>query len=147
MVELGIKGKQDTTVTTANVATNVGSGKVQVFATPMEPKNILNISSREELRSWYLDNHDTCREFWIRVNRGKTDVPGVIPYLDSVLEALCFGWIDSTLKKVDDGSPFQRYSPRRKGSHWTELNRERCWELERLGLMTPAGRKAYEDGL
>ena len=109
--------------------------------------NILDISTREEVRQWYLDNHSTCREFWIRTNRGKADIPGVISYLDSVLEALCFGWIDSTLKKVDDGCPFQRYSPRRKGSHWTELNRERCREQEKLGLMTPAGRSAYEEGL
>ena len=108
----------------------------------MEPKNILDISSREELRSWYLDNHDTCREFWIRVNRGKKDAPGVVSYLDSVLEALCFGWIDSTIKKVDDGYPLQRFSPRRSGSHWTELNKERCRQLEAEGLMAQSGRDA-----
>ena len=63
-------------------------------------------------------------------------------YNDAVEEALCFGWIDSTLKKLPDGRLAQRLSPRRKGSHWTELNRARCKELEERGLMTDAGRAA-----
>ena len=57
-------------------------------------------------------------------------------------EALCFGWIDSTLKRLPDSRLAQRLSPRRKGSHWTELNRQRCRDLEARGLMTEAGRKA-----
>ena len=57
-------------------------------------------------------------------------------------EALCFGWIDSTLKRLPDGRLAQRLSPRRKKSHWTELNKQRCQELESRGLMTPAGRDA-----
>ena len=50
--------------------------------------------------------------------------------------------IDSTLKKMPDGRLAQRISPRRKGSHWTQLNRARCTELEQQGLMTDAGREA-----
>ena len=57
-------------------------------------------------------------------------------------EALCFGWIDSTLKKLPDGRLAQRLSPRRKKSHWTKLNMDRCMDLEDRGLMTPAGRRA-----
>jgi uncharacterized protein YdeI (YjbR/CyaY-like superfamily) len=68
--------------------------------------------------------------------------PDTLPYLDIVEEALCFGWIDSTLKKLPDGSLAQRLSPRRKGSHWTDLNLQRCRDLESQGLMTEAGRKA-----
>ena len=59
-----------------------------------------------------------------------------------VEEALCFGWIDSTLKRLPDGNLAQRLSPRRKVSHWTDLNRQRCADLERRGLMTEAGRQA-----
>lgn len=59
-----------------------------------------------------------------------------------VEEALCFGWIDSTVKKLSDGRLAQRLSPRKKGSHWTELNKERCRQLEERGLMTDSGRMA-----
>ena len=64
-----------------------------------------------------------------------------IAYIDVVEEALCFGWIDSTLKRLPDGRLAQRLSPRRKKSHWTQLNIERCKDLESRGLMTDAGRR------
>lgn len=70
--------------------------------------------------------------------------PGILPYIDVVEEALCFGWIDSTLKKLADGRLAQRLSPRRPQSHWTKLNMDRCINLEDRGLMTPAGRRAFE---
>ena len=53
-----------------------------------------------------------------------------LPYINVVEEALCFGWIDSTLKRLPDGRLAQRLSPRRKRSHWTELNKQRCADLE-----------------
>lgn len=74
------------------------------------------------------------------MTRSKHPVEGVIPYLEVVEEALCFGWIDSTMKRLSDGRLVQRLSPRRRGSHWTELNKQRCADLERRGLMTEAGR-------
>lgn len=105
----------------------------------MDVVNLIDISSRDELYRWYLVNHATCREFWIRVNRSKVSVDGIIGYVDAVEVALCFGWIDSTLKRIDNGKPVQRFTPRRKGSHWTELNKERCQRLAELGQMTKAG--------
>lgn len=93
--------------------------------------------SRDEWREWLNENSAKKREIWLSVSlRG--DQKGV-SYLDAVEEALCFGWIDSTGKK-DDAGMWQRFSPRRKRSKWTELNRERCRRLEGLGLMTDAGR-------
>ena len=71
----------------------------------------------------------------------------VLPYLDVVEEALCFGWIDSTLKKLPDGRLVQRLSPRRKNSHWTEINKQRDQELESRGLMTPAGKDALDNAI
>ena len=68
-----------------------------------------------------------------------------IERMDVVEEALCFGWIDSTLKKLPDGRLVQRLSPRRKNSHWTQLNMDRCMDLEDRGLMTEAGRRAFEN--
>lgn len=109
----------------------------------MEPKNVIQVSTREELRHWFEENYASCTEMWVRVNRGRKPADGVVGYVDSVMEALCFGWIDSTIKRIDDGFPLQRFSPRRKGSHWTELNRERCRQLIADGLMTEAGLTEY----
>ncbi|MBE6203662.1 MAG: hypothetical protein E7135_08415 [Rikenellaceae bacterium] len=106
----------------------------------MEVVNLLHCTTREELRQWLVENHATVRECWVVMTRSKHPVEGVIPYLDVVEEALCFGWIDSTMKSLSDGRLVQRLSPRRRGSHWTELNKQRCADLERRGLMTEAGR-------
>ena len=77
--------------------------------------------------------------------RGKNKPEGVcLPYLDVVEESLCFGWIDSTLKRLPDGRLAQRLSPRQKRSHWTELNKQRCADLEQRGLMTDLGRAALQ---
>ena len=71
-----------------------------------------------------------------RKNRPEWDA---LAYIEIVEEALCFGWIDSTNKKLPDGRLAQRLSPRRKGSNWTELNKQRCQDLIERGLMTQAG--------
>lgn len=80
----------------------------------MEVNNLLEIHTREELYNWYLHNHDKVKEFWLRVNRAAKPFPGVIGYVDAVEVALCFGWIDSTLKSIDSGKPVQRFTPRKK---------------------------------
>ena len=105
----------------------------------MDVTLLLDISDREELYRWYLDNHQKISDFWIRVNRAAQDCPGVIRYVDAVEVALCFGWIDSTMKRIDDGKAIQHFTHRRKRSNWCEQNLERCRRLVRLGEMTPAG--------
>ena len=102
-------------------------------------RNILPIHTRRDFRRWLTQNAAAESECWIRVRRGRPADPGTLYYLDAVEEALCFGWIDST-QKVIDGVRMQRFSPRKRGSPWTELNKERVRRLERLGLMTDAGR-------
>ena len=97
----------------------------------------LNFSDRQSWRNWLFENHNTQKECWLAVSRS-TNGKNIL-YLDAVEEALCFGWIDSTTKS-EDGTTYQRFSPRRKTSSWTELNKERVRRLERLGLMTDAGR-------
>ncbi len=104
-----------------------------------KPENVLDIHSREAFRAWLNENADTARECWVKVKRGKPAGDGVLWYLDAVEEALCFGWIDST-NRLLGSERFQRFTPRRKNSPWTELNKERVRRLERLGRMTPAGR-------
>lgn len=108
----------------------------------MEITLLLEFKHRQELRKWLIENHSSAKECWVVMSRSKIPHEGVLPYLDVVEEALCFGWIDSTLKKLPDGRLAQRLSPRRKKSHWTELNKQRCQELEDRGLMTQAGRDA-----
>lgn len=110
----------------------------------MTPHNILDIQKRIEFRKWLIENHATEKECWIAVKRGKTPPEDMLWYLDAVEEALCFGWIDSTLKNVD-GKSLQRFGPRTKSGRWTELNKERCRRLEKLGLMTDSGRSICPD--
>ena len=98
------------------------------------------INNRQSFRAWLEANHDTASECWVIVKRGRPTDDNSFWYLDAVEEALCFGWIDSTARYVD-GILMQRFSPRRKNSPWTELNKERVRRLERLGLMTDAGRR------
>ena len=110
----------------------------------MEITTLLEYSDRSQLRAWLQENHSKEKECWVVMSRSKTPQPGILPYIDVVEEALCFGWIDSTLKKLPDGRLAQRLSPRRRNSHWTQLNMDRCRDLEDRGLMTPAGRRALE---
>ena len=70
-------------------------------------------------------------ECWVAVKRGRPVDDGTFWYIDAVEEAMCFGWIDSTTKKTEDGVTVQRLAPRRKGSLWSELNKERCRRMER----------------
>ena len=101
--------------------------------------NILSLSDRSQFRQWFYLHGASESECWIDVKRGRPKDDGVFYYIDAVEEALCFGWIDSTYKLID-GKRLQRFSPRKKNSSWTELNKERVRRLEKLGLMTDAGR-------
>lgn len=102
-------------------------------------ENVLYVKNRDEFRQWLALHSSKETECWIKVKRGEPICSDVFYYLDAVEEALCFGWIDST-HAVIDGVRMQRFSPRRKNSTWTELNKERVRRMEKLGLMTDAGR-------
>ena len=102
-------------------------------------KNVLKVENRIEFRQWLALHSLEETECWIKVKRGRPINPDVFYYLDAVEEALCFGWIDST-HAVIDGVRMQRFSPRKKNSPWTELNKERVRRLEKLGSMTDTGR-------
>ena len=111
----------------------------------MNFKNIFPAKNRDELRQWLLENYDKESECWVMVKRGRPVDNGTFWYIDAVEEAMCFGWIDSTTKKMDNGITAQRLAPRRKGSLWSELNKERCRRMERLERMTDAGRAVLPD--
>lgn len=112
----------------------------------MEIINLLHLSSRGELRRWLIENYDKEKCCWVVTYRGKCSPEWpAVPYVEVVEEALCFGWIDSTLKRLLDGRLVQRLSPRRAKSHWTQLNVDRFMALEGRGVMTEAGRRAFEN--
>ena len=105
----------------------------------MEVVNLLEFKQRCELRKWLVENHQKKKECWVVAYRKNQPEWDALPYKEIVEEALCFGWIDSTNKKLPDGRLCQRISPRRKGSHWTQRNIERCADMLVKGLMTEAG--------
>lgn len=106
----------------------------------MEITEIFYPKNRAEWRAWLAENHASGKtEIWVHTHQKATGKPS-LPYDDLVEECLCFGWIDGTVKKLDETSAVQRITPRRKkGTFLSELNRQRIWKLEKLGLMTPAG--------
>lgn len=111
----------------------------------MEINNLLEAKSRVELREWLMQNHDKATECWVVVKRGRPKEDGTFWYIDAVEEALCFGWIDSTTKKIADDVTAQKLCPKKPRSNWSELNKERCRRMERLGMMTDAGRAVLPD--
>ena len=116
-----------------------------VIADKMKIHNLLEVKSRLELRAWLTQYHGTESECWVVVKRGKPKDNDTFWYIDAVEEALCFGWIDSTIKKISDNITIQKLCPRKVRSNWSELNKERCRRMERLGLMTDAGRAVFPD--
>lgn len=105
----------------------------------MDAQNVLSAKNRSEFRSWLAGNSQIASECWVTVKRGKPTDETEFWYIDAVEEALCFGWVDSNHKLIN-GVRMQRFTPRKKNSPWTELNKERVRRLEKLSLMTDAGR-------
>jgi len=79
----------------------------------------LYVTNRKEWRNWLEENYSTAKEIWLVYYKKHTGKPR-IPYDDAVEEALCFEWIDSTVKRFDDEKYFQRYTPRKNKSVWRE---------------------------
>ena len=107
-----------------------------------EINNYLEFKSFDEIYNWFLVNSKKEKELFVKISRQKKDkCIDILSYEDAVKAALCFGWIDSTLRNIN-GNLIQRFSPRRKKSHWTEANIKRCIELDKKGLMTELGKIA-----
>ena len=109
----------------------------------MEVTTTYKPTSRAAWRGWLEQNQGTAKEIWVLLD-DRPEEPTVL-YLDTVEEAICFGWIDSIQKRFSPYERAQRFSPRKQRSNWTELNKERARRLIRLGLMTDAGRATLPD--
>ncbi len=106
----------------------------------------LDVSTGSQWRVWLEAHHASEPEIWLVYHAKVSGVPS-IPYNDAVDEALCFGWIDSTVKKLGPDSRAQRFTPRRPGSALSEMNKVRVRRLVEAGRMTPAGLAAAGDVL
>jgi uncharacterized protein YdeI (YjbR/CyaY-like superfamily) len=95
-----------------------------------------------ELRAWFEEHHATADELWVGYHKKATKRP-TITWSEAVDEALCFGWIDGKLQRIDDERHRQRFTPRRKGSNWSEVNIANVAKLRAEGRMTPAGEAAF----
>ncbi len=106
------------------------------------PRNVRFFATAAELRAWFEANHDRADELWIGYHLKRSGRPSVT-WQDVVDQELCFGWIDSVRYSIGDDSSAQRITPRRKRSVWSAINIARYQELERQGLVHPAGRAAF----
>ncbi len=103
----------------------------------------LCFATSDDWRTWLEHNHDKVKEVWL-VHYKKGKAGKGISYFEALEEALCFGWIDSKLKRLDDDRFVLRYSPRNPKSVWSLGNREKVEALIASGRMAPAGLAAVE---
>ncbi len=102
------------------------------------------IYDRTGWREWLTHNHGRCAGVWLVFYRSSTGKP-VLAYEDAVEEALCFGWIDSIVRKLDTERYVRKFTPGRQGSSWSESNRRRVSRLLERDLMTEQGIVAVRD--
>jgi len=102
---------------------------------------VLIFERREAFRSWLNEHHLTHEAIWIRFDKASK----LFKANEALEEALCFGWIDSTIKRIDERYYIKYFSKRRKRSHWSEKNKHLVMQLIQKGTMTKEGMKAIED--
>ena len=102
----------------------------------MDVTDKLYITNRDEWRDWLEEHYKDASEIWLVSYLKKTGKPSV-PYNDAVEEALCFGWIDSIVKKLDEERNAQRYTPRKAKSGYSQTNKERLKKLIERGKVMP----------
>ncbi len=110
----------------------------------MKVSEILYVTNRDEWRAWLKKNHKTKKEVWLTYYKRHTGKKR-ISYDEAVEEALCFGWIDSIVRRVDDERYAQKYTPRRAGSVWSKLNMRRAKKMIKQGRMTEAGLALFKE--
>ena len=98
----------------------------------------LDVPGREEWRNWLREHHDLESQVWLVFHKRHTRRPS-IAYDDAVDEALCFAWIDSLIKRLDDERYARKFTPRKPDSRWSTSNRKRYAQLEADGRLMQAG--------
>lgn len=105
---------------------------------PVAGKTLIFFKDRAAWRKWLEKHHASHPGFWMVYYKNHTGRKG-IDYAASVEEALCFGWIDSLIHRVDDARYARKFTPRTSSAHWSAINLERVKRLKAAGRMTPAG--------
>ena len=105
---------------------------------PSQTLKTLDARNCEQWREWLAKHHDSESEVWLVFHKRRTERPS-IAYDDAVNEALCFGWIDSLVKRLDDDRFARKFTPRKPDSRWSTANRKRFAQLQAGGRLTPAG--------
>jgi uncharacterized protein YdeI (YjbR/CyaY-like superfamily) len=103
-------------------------------------RNTLDVRSRAQWRKWLAKHHRSEREVWLVFHKRHTAVK-CLGYEDAIEEALCFGWVDSLVRRLDDDRYARKFTPRTADSRWSAINRRRYADLEARGLLEPAGRE------
>lgn len=98
----------------------------------------LEVRTLQQWRQWLADHHGSESEIWLVFHKRHTGKAS-IPYEDAIDEALCFGWIDSLVKRLDDDRYARKFTPRKPGSRWSDLNRKRYARLNASGRIMPSG--------
>ena len=101
-------------------------------------KYTIFFKNKEEWRNWLNKNQKKYKEIWLIHYKKYSNKIG-LNHFDAVEEALCFGWIDSTLKKIDEERYMLRYSPRKEKSVWSKINKETAEKMIKLSKMTDSG--------
>jgi uncharacterized protein YdeI (YjbR/CyaY-like superfamily) len=99
--------------------------------------------SRAAWREWLEEHHATSLGIWLVFAKKDTGLP-TLTYEDAVQEALCFGWIDSLVKSIDERFHMQMFTPRKPKSRWSATNKARLAKLMKAGVMAPAGLATVE---
>ncbi|MEI6884095.1 MAG: YdeI/OmpD-associated family protein [Bacteroidota bacterium] len=111
---------------------------------PVKPEPpVISFASREEWSAWLEKNHANEEGIWLKFFKKNSGTPTVV-YQEALLEALCYGWIDGQLKKLDENAYIQRFTPRRKRSMWSKRNADLVLQLEKEGKMKPSGIKQVD---
>lgn len=105
----------------------------------------LDIRNGQQWRSWLQRHHAASPGVWLVFHKGHTRVKSV-PYEAAVRQALCFGWIDSLIKRLDENRYARKFTPRQPTSSWSDINRERWAELKENGLLAAPGLAAAPTG-
>jgi uncharacterized protein YdeI (YjbR/CyaY-like superfamily) len=106
----------------------------------MPPKKLktLDVRDGEQWRDWLAAHHDSESEVWLVFHKPQTGQPSIV-YEEAVNEALCFGWIDSLVKRLDAQRYARKFTPRKPSSRWSSANRRRFAQLQSSGRLAPAG--------
>ena len=113
---------------------------------PLQPTSLQGLQTvktfvaqtADQWRKWLDEHHDSESEVWLIFYKIHTGV-GSIAYLDALDEALCFGWVDSLVKRLDESRYARKFTPRKADSRWSTINRKRYAALKASGRLEPSG--------